>query len=1130
MQAASSMRLILNKMRSSNKFPCRFYWKIRIAHFLLAFFLVTFRLLAAPETNALPVNSETVITNMAQFWTLPQEEKSQLHRIRMELLVYYADPTWNAFWGNSDGLDGFLPLRGLPVSLKGGDKILIDGLTLPVDQQVLWDKTSIKVLSQSNEIASVSTRGKLLKTDLFDGHFVELDALVDLQRLAGTNALRLELLAEDFNLTAFVHIGQPGEAPPDLRGKLVRLKGYYVGNPDAFGKVANITIWIPGFDYVKTIGSLETDPRFLIPITSSENFVSADPKALIRVDGIVRNQRPGEVVTIWDDAGQVRVFSKRLQPLQMGDHIQAIGYPSIQGLDRILQEGLFRVVANNATNPPTFSTNRNKLRLAEQIRALDQESIAQHPPVSIEGLVTRVDARANFIYIMDSSGGIRVMQSHYKNGKSIRIGELAKLEGIATAGEFAPVITNAVVVQTGSMSLPDAPLTSLEQALTGTEDGRRIQLRGYVRKVTEVGRMLELQLVAPGGEFIAHTPRDSALRGLQGSVVLVQGVCVVTANSRRQLTGIEIWSTASEDIQVEESASENLFDLPLRSIASLRQFNLFNTLNARVRTSGTVTLHVPGRYLYLQDGDNSIFVLCDQPEPLHPGDRVEVVGFSGNDGGNFLLRESVYRRMAAGPEPVPVQLPALQSINESLDGLLVRAEGLLLNTVEKSGESRLIVQAGGLVFEAKIDGVLQLPKEELEPGSKLAITGVYRIQRDEYGKPRSFLLNLRSRDDVHVLEPPPWWTLSRLLSVLVGVLLIFLIAMLWTLQTRRKNNLLLQAQAGLKAAHEKLERRVLERTRELSEQVLAKDRAHSRLSEAQQRLILASRQAGMAEVATGILHNVGNVLNSVNVSASLISDSLRQFRMENLSKAVALLNGQGDQLAKFLTEDPRGRALPGYLRDLAEAMGENQLNLQAEVKSLVKQIDHVKAIVALQQDYARSSSFKENLDPVEAMEDAVQINRAAYEHLGIQVVREYDHPPLAFADRHKVLQILINVLSNAKYALEKTPADARRVVLRVGAAGEDRVRWEVSDTGAGIALENLERIFTLGFTTKATGHGFGLHSGANAAKEMGGRLFVLSEGIGRGATFVLELPAVPKAGGENQTGNENGMKPMGKCS
>ena len=775
------------KMPCSIQFLRRFYRTIRGVFFPLASFCVAIRLSAAPETNASPAFSATVITNIAQFWAMPQEEKSQLHRIRMELLIYYADPIWNVFWGNSDGVEGFLPLQGLPVSLKAGDKILIDGVALPMSQQFLWDKTSIKVLSRSNEIASVSTRGKLLKTDILNGHFVELEALVDSQQWMGANEMQLALLAEDFNLAAYVHIDQPDETPPDLQGKLVRVRGYYDGNLDAFGKLATLTIWIPGFDYIKTMGSLETDPRFSIPVTSSENFDATDPKIMIQVDGIVHSQQPGEAVTIWDDAGQVRVFGKRLLPLQMGDHIQAIGYPLIQGVDRILQQGLFRVVANNATNPPALSATGKKLRLAEQVRALDQESLAQCPPVSLAGVVTLVNARRNFIFIMDGSGGIRVMQSRYQNGDGIRIGQMVKLTGVATAGQFAPVITNAVVLQTGTMSLPDAPLTSLEQALTGTEDGRWIQLRGYVRKVTERGPMQTLHLVAPGGEFIAHVPRNSTQQALQGTVVLVSGVCVVTANARRQLTGIEIWSAASEDIQIEQSAPENMFALPMRSIASLRQFNLFNTLNARVRTSGTVTLHVPGRYLCLQDGDSSLIALCDQVEPLHAGDRVEVVGFPGDDRGNFLLRESVYRRTASGPEPAPVQLPALQSINENLDGLLVRAEGLLLDIVEKPEETRLIVQTKGLVFEAKFDGTLQLAKEKLNPGSKLAITGVYRIQRDEYGEPRSFLLNLRSRNNVHVLEPAPWWTLPRLLSVLVGVLLVFLVAMLWTLQTRRKN-------------------------------------------------------------------------------------------------------------------------------------------------------------------------------------------------------------------------------------------------------------------------------------------------------------------------------------------------------
>jgi len=784
---------------------------------LLLAFVVLFTpgLQAAPETNGAPAISETVITNLTQFWALPPAGKSLLHRIRVELLVYYCDTNWNVFWGRSGDLSTFLPFRGLPVPLKPGDKIFVDGLILPVNQEFLWDKTSVKILSESNLIESVPTRGKLFDTASLNRRFVEVEALVDSQRLLSSNVLRLDLLAENFNLNAFVRIDPTGGTRPDLPGKFVRIRGVYAENFDALGKIANITLWTPGLNQVETVGSLEKDSRFSMHITSSENFATVDPRALVRVAGVVRSQQPGEAVTIWDDAGQVRIFSKQRYPLQVGNRIEAVGYPAFQGIDRVLEAGLFRLVVKEATNSSGLSGHQIKLRLADQIRGLDRESIARHPPVSLEGVVTWVDSRTNFLFVLDSSGGIRVMQPQLQSGRRIQTGMLVKVDGVAAAGEFAPVITNAVIRQTGAMSLPDAPLTSLEQALTGTDDGRWIQVRGYVRKVTEVDRVLELQLVAPGGEFTARVPRDSTLRTLQGSVVLVRGVCAVLANSRRQLTAVEVWSPSAGDIQIEQYAPGDLFALPLRSLASLRQFNLFNTLDERVRTCGSVTLQVPGRYLYVQDGDSSIFALSDQTNLLHPGDRVEVVGFSGNDAGNFVLREAVYRCTGPGPEPVPVQLPVLQTINEGLDGLLVRAEGSLLDVVEKSSETRLMVQARGLVFEAKLDKAGLFGKKEPGLGSKLAITGVYRIQRDEYGKPRSFLLNLRDGKDVRVLEPPPWWTLPRLLLALTGVLIVSLLAFLWALETRRKNNLLLHAQVELKAAHDKLEERVQERTRNL---------------------------------------------------------------------------------------------------------------------------------------------------------------------------------------------------------------------------------------------------------------------------------------------------------------------------
>jgi PAS domain S-box-containing protein len=891
----------------------RFCGKLIAGLLPLVFLLIARSHAVAQETNGRPLASETVITNMGNLWTLPPEEKNQPHRVQMELLIYYCDTNWNVFWGSSDGLDTFLPLRGIPVTLKAGDKIFIDGEVLPVNQEFLWDKTVVTMLSETNEIKPASTQEKLFDVANLDKHFVEIKALVDSQSWApngqawtSLHVLKLRLLADNYNFGAFVNVANPGQARPDLAGKFVRIRGVYSGTLDAFGKIADLTVWAPDLSYVETTGSLKDDPRFSKPVTSSEDFATIDSKTPVHVAGTVRSQQPGQSVTIWDDSGQICILTKQFYPLQRGDYVEGVGYPTVQGIDRILQDGLFRLNTNNVTKEFGSATNQAKLRLADQIRSLDEEDIARHLPVSIEGLVTWVDPQRKFIYVLDSSGGIRVMHPKFQKGRRFLPGMLVKVDGVAAAGDFAPIITNAVVHQAGIMNLPsDPPLINLEEALTGTEEGQWIQMRGYVRKVNELTNVTELQLVAPGGEFSVRLAKDDSLRALQGAVILARGVCAVEANSRRQVTGVEVWSPALDNIQLEEAAPTDVFALPTRSIASLRQFNLFNTLNERVHTCGTVTMDLPGRYLYLQDGDNSVLVLSEQADPLRPGDRVEVVGFSGNNNGNFVLREAVYRRIASGSEPAPVELTPLQTVNEGLGGLLVRAEGVLLDVVEKADETHLMVQAKGLIFEAKLDKPGQFTKEKLALGSQLAITGVYRIQRDEYGNLRSFLLNLRDGNDVRVLKSPPWWTLRRLLLVLAGVLAIFVFALLWTLDTRRKNKLLLRAQVELKAAHDKLEERVQERTRNLQE-------ANEALRHSEERFVKAFR----ASPVPLLLQSVGEQLY-VDVNESFLQ--LTGFKREEV-----------------LGQTPAGLKLfsqPETSREILEAILAKRLvrNLQTEL-------------------------------------------------------------------------------------------------------------------------------------------------------------------------------------------------------
>ena len=120
-----------------------------------------------------------------------------------------------------------------------------------------------------------------------------------------------------------------------------------------------------------------------------------------------------------------------------------------------------------------------------------------------------------------------------------------------------------------------------------------------------------------------------------------------------------------------------------------------------------------------------------------------------------------------------------------------------------------------------------------------------------------------------------------------------------------------RAQDALLTAKDTLELRVEERTRELQEQITAKEKAMEELAAAQSSLLEVSRAAGMAEVATGVLHNVGNVLNSVNVSCTLLIEKIAQSKVEGVSRMAELLAEQKDDLARFFAEDSQGNAGPG---------------------------------------------------------------------------------------------------------------------------------------------------------------------------------------------------------------------------
>jgi signal transduction histidine kinase len=295
----------------------------------------------------------------------------------------------------------------------------------------------------------------------------------------------------------------------------------------------------------------------------------------------------------------------------------------------------------------------------------------------------------------------------------------------------------------------------------------------------------------------------------------------------------------------------------------------------------------------------------------------------------------------------------------------------------------------------------------------------------------------------------------------------------------------------------------------VSKDITALKQAEAELDSAHQRLIETSRLAGMAEVATDVLHNVGNVLNSVNVSCSLTIDRVKGSKISGLAKTAALLEENRARLADFFTKDPRAQQIPGYLAALADHFGQEQSALLQELEQLLKHIEHIKQIVAMQQSYAKVAGVIETVNPTQLVDDAIHINGAALTRHDVQVRCEFQPVPLIQTEKHRVLQILVNLIRNAKYALDESKRQDKLLTIKLGKNGGDHVKIEVIDNGVGIPEENLTRIFGHGFTTRRNGHGFGLHSSALAIKELGGALTAHSDGVGKGAIFTLLLPEKP---------------------
>jgi hypothetical protein len=720
------------------------------------------------------------LTSVDQFYDLPDGEKSSIHRVRLPYMVYYYDPFWKVMWGRCDGSGTYLRLASYDADLHPGQRIVIEGLALP-GKELVVERPKITTVARSVNLEAKPTRGQIGDTNRFNLQMVTVEGLVDRQLATDERHDELDIVVEGRPVTVRL-LHAPGDRPAPLEGALVRVQGVYVSTNDPIGGMRKIEIWTQERGKIVTLGWLDHDERFNLPTTPMEKLTTLPADKLVRIVGAVRAQQPGKSLTIRDETGQVTVQTAQTQPIELGERVEVIGFPIAVKEETLLREGIYR---RSQTDPGIPDTVLPRLRLAEQVRELEPGEAIRSYPVQLSGVVTWSQSNADFFYMADATGGVRVIRPAI-HAKNLDPGTRIDVTGVSSAGRFTPVVLAASAQSFARIGLPEAPEVTLEQALTGIEEARWVSMSGYVREVGMEGPWARLELTTSAGEFSVLAPSSDFVTKLTGSVVRVRGVCSALANDKRQLTGIQLWVASTAQFEVEEAVPANPFSVPQRSIASLRQFNSLQAFNRRVRVSGVVVNAAPGRLVQIQDGTEGLLVLSRDTAPLVPGDRVEAVGFPGRESGRIILREAVYRRIAGGPEPVPLEIGPPDAIDVELDGRLVRLEGTLLDVSTQEGGWRLILQTDKMIFEALLDSDRDLGGAGWVPGSHVALTGVYGIQFDEYKRPHAVQLQLRTPDDVQVLQRPSWWTAAHALAV-AGVLAIgILLGLAWVIALRRR--------------------------------------------------------------------------------------------------------------------------------------------------------------------------------------------------------------------------------------------------------------------------------------------------------------------------------------------------------
>jgi len=740
------------------------------------------RLRADPPAPAADAAAPATITDLAAVWLLSTEQKAVAHPIRVEGRVSYYDVPYKLFWLETNGVGNYQVLAWPAPVMRSGEHVLIEGTLIP-NEGLSANRVTVKVLQEYEPIVPLDAKGRIGDIAAFGTRIVTTEGYVDSQQFVDWDHTRLIVIIDGRPVIVWLKPDDPNLIP-SWAGSFIRVTGLYSGRFDPTGTQISVEIWVARQQDLVVLGSIGSAPAFERTLTPINQLYQSPEGSEVHIRGRLEAQEAGLSLAVRDGTGQVVVRSAQRSRLPIGSEVEAVGRVAISGPQWIVDEALYRPAPAPPAAGETPAPAAGTLVTVDQVRRLSPEEAARGRPVTITGMVTWALPEADFFFLQDLSGGVRVHLDPAKLREPQWLKYL-RIAGVTMSGAVSPFVELRSYTDLGSQSHPPAKPVTFDQAVTGQEDGQWVEMRGFLRRTESDRNWRWIYVTTPTGEFVGHLQSPVNFVANPGSLIRVHGVCETTVDAQGRITGITLRVPFIHDITTDEDAPADIYDLPLRAITDLRQLGAARNL-MRVRIAGTVVHAVPGSAVFVQEKDAGILVLSRDTAALAPGDRIEAVGILGSEGMRTVLREAVYRKTGAGAPPGPVVLADPARVLPASDARLVQVRATLLDALSLPGHLRLTLQAGAALFEAVLDQPAAAQPAGLQTGAVLDLTGIYKVSYDDNRQPRGFALQLRSAHDIAVYQRARFLTVGRALGIAAVLGGCALLGLGWVAALRRR--------------------------------------------------------------------------------------------------------------------------------------------------------------------------------------------------------------------------------------------------------------------------------------------------------------------------------------------------------